>query len=76
MSDYIETLFAKSTTEMPSGWSLAQIRVRTRKSVWLIEWWILNPDGDKVAVFVGIENEAIALAALAGIENHYNETGQ
>ena len=73
MSRYIETLFAESTTESPSGWSIAKIEVRTRSAEWLIEWWLIKPDGKKEAVF---ENEKIALAALAGIENHVKETEQ
>lgn len=41
-----------------------------------IEFWLYSPDSKKIAVFEGQENEVIALAALAGIENHVKETEQ
>ena len=41
-----------------------------------IQFWLYSPDGEKIAVFEGQGNEPIALAALAGIENHVKESEQ
>lgn len=61
-----------------SGYSLMRIEVFAPR--WemepTIQFWLYGPDSKKIAVFEGQENEAIALAALAGIENHYKETEQ
>ncbi len=61
-----------------SGYSLMRIQVFAPR--WetepTIEFWLFNPDGEKIGQIDGKENEAIAIAALAGIENHYNEKEQ
>lgn len=61
-----------------SGYSLMRIQVFSPR--WetepTVEFWIFSPDGKKIGQIDGQENEAIALAALAGIENHYKETEQ
>jgi len=61
-----------------SGYSLMRIEVFAPR--WemepTIQFWLFSPDGEKIGQIDGKENEAIAAAALAGIENHYKETEQ
>lgn len=61
-----------------SGYSIMRIEVFA--PVWetepTVQFWIFDPSGQKIGQIDGKESEAIAKAALRGIENHYNEIQQ